>query len=362
MKLGVSVYPEHSSAARDKEYLSLAAKYGFRRVFTCLLSLQKPAIVIQETLKDVIMHANSLDMEVVVDIAPQVFANLGIDFDDLSLFKQIGAAGLRLDEGFDGFREAMLTYNREGLKIELNASLGTRHFSHVLSCKADQTRLMACHNFYPQRYTGLSFQHFTDCNHEINQFGIPIAAFISSQAPGTFGPWPVNEGLCTLEMHRNLPIDVQARHLFATGEIDTAIIANAYASEHELAALKRIVPGKIMLGIQLTEGVTETEQNIVFDFPHFVRGDLSEYMARSTFPRLTYKDAGIPPHATLSVLEPGDVVILNDLYSRYKGELHVILKEMPNDGRKNVVGKIPQDEIFLLDYLTSWEKFTFCER
>ncbi|MFR2693106.1 MAG: MupG family TIM beta-alpha barrel fold protein [Enterocloster bolteae] len=29
-----------------------------------------------------------------------------------------------------------------------------------------------------------------------------MAAFVSSNAPGAYGPWPLNEGLCTLEMHR----------------------------------------------------------------------------------------------------------------------------------------------------------------
>ena len=256
----------------------------------------------------------------------------------------------------------MLTYNPQGLKIEINASLGTKTLTNILSCGANQTRLMACHNFYPQRYTGLSFQHFSKCNCKIKELGIPIAAFVSSQAPQTFGPWPLSEGLCTLEMHRNLPIDLQARHLQSSGMIDTVIIGNAYATQDELAALSRLEPGKVILGIQLRQEVIQTEKNIVFNFPHFVRGDLSEYMARSTFSRLTYKDEDIPPHDTNGVLKPGDVVILNNLYSRYKGELHVVFKEMPNDGRKNVVGQVLQEEMFMLDYLTSWQKFAFVER
>ena len=40
-RLGVSIYPEHSTPEKDKAYLTLAAKYGFKRVFTCLLSVNK---------------------------------------------------------------------------------------------------------------------------------------------------------------------------------------------------------------------------------------------------------------------------------------------------------------------------------
>ncbi len=49
--------------------------------------------------------------------------------------------------------------------------------------------------------------------------------------------WDINDGLCTLEQHRNLPIEVQAKHLWATGLIDDVIIGNAYASEEELEKL-----------------------------------------------------------------------------------------------------------------------------
>lgn len=38
-RLGLSVYPEHSELEKDLGYLRLAGKYGFRRVFTCLLSM-----------------------------------------------------------------------------------------------------------------------------------------------------------------------------------------------------------------------------------------------------------------------------------------------------------------------------------
>ena len=53
----------------------------------------------------------------------------------------------------------------------------------------------------------------------------------------------------------------------------------------------------------------------------------------------------------------GDIVIINNEYNRYKGELHIVLKDMPNDGRKNVVGRIPENEVHLLDYIELWKVF-----
>ena len=80
---------------------------------------------------------------------------------------------------------------------------------------------------------------------------LPVAAFISSNSEGTYGPWPVNEGLCTLEMHRGLPMDFQARHLFATGMVDDVLVANAYASDDELKACAAVNPSILTFGLSL---------------------------------------------------------------------------------------------------------------
>ena len=77
---------------------------------------------------------------------------------------------------------------------------------------------------------------FETCSRRFKRQGIRTAAFITSQA-GTIGPWDVNDGLPTLEMHRQLGVVPAAKHLFATNLIDDVIIGNAYASEEELQAL-----------------------------------------------------------------------------------------------------------------------------
>ncbi len=115
-----------------------------------------------------------------------------------------------------------------------------------------------------------------NCNEQFKSFHIRTAAFVSSKS-ASFGPWPVNEGLCTLEEHRNLPIQVQAKHLFSTNQIDDVIIANAFASDEELEAVSRIDPYKLTLKIQPEDGISDLERDIIFNQPHFNRGDISEY-------------------------------------------------------------------------------------
>jgi hypothetical protein len=356
-RLGVSIYPEHSNKEKDMEYLTTAAKYGFKRVFTCLLSVEgKTSEEVKTDFKEIISHANKLGMEVIIDVNPNVFLNFNISYEDLSFFKELGAAGLRLDEGFDGAKEALMTFNPYNLKLEINASTGTKYIDNILSYKANKDNIITCHNFYPQIYTGLSFKNFINFSKNLKELGLKVAAFVSSQNDSTFGPWPVNEGLCTLEEHRFLPVDVAARLLFATNLIDDVIIANAYASEEELRELSKVNPSKLTFKINLEDGTSDLEKEIIFNFPHFVRGDMSEYMARSTMCRIAYKDADIKPHHT-NDLKRGDIIIINNEYGHYKGELHIILKAMPNDGRKNVVGHIPENELKLLDYIEPWKVF-----
>lgn len=91
---------------------------------------------------------------------------------------------------------------------------------------------------------------------------------------------------------------------------------------------------------------------------HFYRGDVSDYLIRSTQSRVKYKSEEFKPTYTPDIGR-GDILIENELYGQYKGELQIALKEMKNSGKTNVVGRIAEEEIFLLDYLEPWGKFQF---
>ena len=356
-RLGISLYPGRTTFEKDCAYLKMAAKYGFSRVFTCLISLDKKDGKMMEQLKKTIALANQLGMEVYLDVTPRVFSSFGVRAEDLSLFNDWQVAGIRLDLGFSGQEEAMMTYNPYGIKIEINMSQGTKYIDNILSYQPNKEQLVGCHNFYPHRYTGLSYDHFAQTSSAFKALGIKTAAFVSSQS-ATLGPREIAEGLCTLEMHRELPIEVQAKHLFMTGWIDDVIIGNAYASEEELRKLSQLNPEMPVFRVKLAEGITPLEKKIVLNEPHVYRGDVSDYMIRSTGSRVKYKQESFPPHHTQEIRR-GDVLIDNDYYGQYKGELQIALKPMKNDGKTNVVGRIKEEEVFLLDYLKPWSPFRF---
>lgn len=360
-KLGVSIYPEHSTFEENQAYLKLASELGFTRVFTCLLSVDENIDEIKQEFTKINSYAQSLGMEVIFDVAPSVFDKLNISYNDLSTFKDMCASGIRLDEGFGGQKEAAMTLNKENLLIEVNASQPGKYVDQILAYQGDASKLIACHNFYPQRYSGLGYQLFEDTSRALKEQGIRVAAFVSSRVKNSYGPWPIDDGLCTLEEHRYLPIDLQARHLFATGVVDDVLVANAYASEDELRSLSQLQPGVLQFKISDPTNISDVEQSIIYDFKHSIRGDMSDYMIRSTMSRIEYADENIPPHDCKQLLERGDIVILNNEYGRYKGELHIVLQDMTNDGRKNYVGKLTKEECRLLDYALPWKAFGFIQ-
>lgn len=355
-KLGVSVYPEHATFEQDQAYLDLAHKYGFQRVFTSLLEITGDQAEVVGHFKKVIAYANTLGMQVMVDMNPSLFKQLGISYEDLSFFKDLGAWGVRLDLGFTGQEEARMTHNPYGLKIEVNMSKGTHYLDTIMDYSPNRDNLLGSHNFYPQKFTGLGYDYFKACCENYRQYAINTAAFVTAPS-ATFGPWPVADGLSTLEDHRNLGITTQVQHLRLSGLIDDVLIGDAYASEAELkAASEAFFAPEPILHVDVQPNLTENERKVLFDQNQTYRGDFSDYVIRSTMTRVIYKDAAFPANNTTPIYA-GDLLIDNDDYGQYKGELQIARRDFANDGRINVVGHISADDQILLSYLKPWADF-----
>lgn len=358
-QLGISLYPEQSTFIQDKEYMDLAKKYGYQRIFTSLLQLKSDSGEdLLARLKEDVDYANQLGFKTVVDINPALFKELRIDYNDLSFFQDLGVWGLRLDEGFSGIEEAAMTHNPYGLKIELNMSRGTNYLDSIMSYDPEEDNLIGCHNFYPQEYTGLSEEVFYEYSQKYRDYGLHTAAFISSKH-AQFGPWPVHEGLPTMENDRDRNIFSQVTHLRLSKMIDDIIIGNAFATEEELAQAAAAFNSPFpTLSIEFTDNVLPIEQTICLKDVHLYRGDASAYLLRDTKPRVVYANEAIPAQTEIKeVFDYGDVVIVNDKYPRYKGELQLVLTPFENDGRRNLVGHLREDDLDLLDAIEPWSTF-----
>ncbi|KON87937.1 hypothetical protein AF332_14620 [Sporosarcina globispora] len=357
-RIGVSLYPAKSSFERDRAYLDLAKKYGFTRIFTSLLEIDGDKDEVVNKFRNIIEYGNSIGMDTILDINPELFEQLNISYNDLAFFKELGASGIRLDLGFTGAEEAKMTKNPYGLIIEVNMSGGTRYIDNIMSYQPNTEHLYASHNFYPQRYSGISQRHFEQTTSVFNGHHLHTGAFVTSQE-GELGPWPVQTGLPTLEHHRNLTIHAQVSHFRLMGTIHDLLIGNAYASEEELKAMSEAyLNTHPAFEIEFLSNVSELEKKMILDEVHQYRGDQSEYMIRSSATRVKYNNEDIPANNTRSI-KKGDIVICNNHFGQYRGEIQIALKDMENEGNRNKVGHLPEESIFLLDYLKPWSSFMF---
>ena len=110
--------------------------------------------------------------------------------------------------------------------------------------------------------------------------------------------------------------------------------------------------------------------------PHSNRYDYSSFMLRSSMPRIHFKEKvnfqdGVNPDEvkgaddkSIPYREPGkkvftrgDILVVNDNLKHYRGELEIVLTEIPNDGERNLVGRVKEEELALLDYITPGQHF-----
>ena len=370
--MGISVYPDLSPFEEIKEYLALAGKYGAKRVFSSMFSVEGTKEEIFDYFRKLIEEAHKYGMEVSLDVNTRFLDDMGVTFDNVKDFADIGCDIIRMDEAYGDYRDTAMINNPYGIKIEYNASTVSPMIGRLLEDGADKEKILACHNFYPQPWTGMPWAKFKKVNQEIKDLeDIRIGAFISSNAEGTNGVWDAEYGLPTVERMRNYPVDLQARLILATDHIDDVLFGNYYASEDEFKAVadvlnpepvKNLVPGYIpedklthpkTIKIKLDPEATKAERKSVLEFaPHADLCDSSEWIWRSRLPRVYFKDTECAPRdAHKDTFERGDVVVVNDNYKHYAGEVHIVLEPMKNDGLRNLVGKVPGPELDMIDLL-----------
>ena len=386
IQLGVSLYPEQETPEQIDHYLKLAKQYGFSKVFTSLFSVEGTKEDIIKYFRDLSDAAHRYGMEVYGDCNARFFMQMKASPDDLSVFREMGLDVLRLDLMFNDERDVAIVNNDQGLGVQLNASL-VPAVKHIIEMGGDKSRIIGSYNFYPLRNTGAGSEDVYQTNEYFRSEGMKTQIFISSNAKGAHGPWPVSDGLPTVEMDRDLPIGLQLRHMVAL-KADEVIIGNAFASEEELKevadTMKQIYvygedrpfyfPGirdqipigdieRVPLTIELAEDISDNEKDLLFGF---VKHNVSEYthtIIRSRWGRFDFKFTPIVPReCDKEYFEPGDVVILNDNVERYKGEVHIAVKPIRNNRTLNYAGRIAPEEMFLLEYLKYNVNFGFIEK
>lgn len=359
--LGISIYPQKEKEYETLNYIDLAAKYGFRKVVINLSNLEEIQADVLSKVKNATERARKYRMDVTLNVKTALFQNLVKKFDNLKFIKNMGVTGIRVESISDDLVETIITNDASGLELELDISNDTHFVEKLLSYEVNQNRIMGCHKYLSEDYTGIDYDYFMKATKKFKDLGLRTAAFVSSDEAEN-SPYKSAYGLCTLEMHRDMDIDTQAKHLFATGLIDDVIISNSFASEEELEALSDLKPDELQFTVWFERKSTKLERDIVLNHEHYSRGDIDCYSIRSTYMNLDYNEREIENNMSFPELVAGEITVRNRISDKFNGELSIEKFDRPNLLKsKNVVATIVKRERFLMQYIKPGAKFSFQE-
>lgn len=388
IELGVSLYPEQESGEDIKKYLELASKYGVTHVFTSLFSVEGSIEEVKSIFSNLCDQVHASNMKLCADVNSETLEIFGASPHNLKVFSDMGIDEIRMDMSYGDIRDSLLIENEFGINVQFSAFMTELLMDTVRQSHAKE-RITMCHNFYPQRYTGTSLDKFMSANKVWMEQDVKIAAFISSNNPKAHGPWPVNDGLPTLERHRYQSINYQIRDLTAMG-ITTVYFGNAFATEDELKEAKetldmlnaeskgshqdveylmrQILPTlgerRVIIEVDVDDSISQLEREIFLEFnKHCEIGDSNEYMLRSRVTRMLYKGSEIPyrPY-NKPTFEPGDVLIVNDNLKHYRCEIQICRNTMENDGQRNYLGHIDAKELSIVESIKPGDYYSFIEK
>lgn len=340
MKNGISIYFGLDNTLEENiELIKRAHALGIRKIFTSLQIPETDDSRLKPELTTVLELTKSMNMEVVADVNALLLR-------DTPNLAGLGIQRLRLDDGYNA--QQITSFSRR-FPICLNAStLDGIALNKLAKLEMNFDNTEAIFNFYPHPYTGQTAELVYERTKLLQAFGIKVSAFVPSENRKR---GPIYKGLPTIEASRNLPVQQAAFQLAAMG-LDGIFIGDSLPSDEEIQVLAKLnVPSVLELPCE------SLEDNIgLQDMVFTVRPDISPCLIRTMEARKTLGHQTISAKESMPVTR-GSIVLDNDGYGRYKGEIGISKVNLPPDSKVNVIGQIKASESYLLDCLWPGTRF-----
>ena len=278
--------------------------------------------------------------KIIVDLSPRALPLL--DCKTLKEFAETYSVDyVRVDFGFDE-KEIMEANSCCGIAV--NASM------KPLDCLDSLKNVIAMHNFYPRKETGLDEVYFEKRNAFYKEKGIPVGAFISGDQECR---GPLYEGLPTLEKHRFLKPYVQFIDLYK--KVDFVFVGDIEITPEQNQLIQNTIQtNQIYLPVKLDE-----EYSYLYNQSFTNRIDSPSWIIRLLESRMYATKGKIEEVKNTSDRRKGTVTIDNKNYLRYSGEVQVTKEDLPKDEKVNVIGNVVDDYLGLLDCIEGNQKFVF---
>ena len=324
------------------EHLKLAAGVGINAVFT---SLQLPESDKETLFRDfpiMVKTAHDLGMMVDADVGERSCERFGIGLHDFEAFSRLGLDIVRLDNGYTEKEIVEASKNKYSIIAELNAAHVDETFlSALVDLGINREQVHFCHNYYPMRYTGFTFEEAKANNDLIHKYGFRVGGFIPSH---THHRIACGVGLPTIEHHRDLLSDVAVQEGYLAS-FDDFFFGDDMASADELKMLAESSGGAVIFRMEecIRHGVVDWLLGRELLQTQFGL----KMMIRSNFDKSTYP--GFVDDLPSSPRKRGDVTVCKSGLYRYKGEIQIVRRDMPEDPNIAVIGKIRPEDHSLLD-------------
>ena len=339
-----------NSIATMRKHLEEAATVGINALFT---SLQLPEADKDYLLQDfpvMVEIAHSYGMVVEADISERTSKLFGLDMKDMAVFRRLGVDYVRLDYAFSDEEIIVASHNKDNVTIVLNAvSVTDEWLTKLEKSGINREQICFCHNYYPMRYTGLTFDEVKEINDTIHRHGFRVSGFIASQSHHRVA---CSIGLPTLERHREMNVFTAVQEAFLCG-MDDLFFGDDFASLEEMNILASADPDVVTIRIQpFDDGeiadwlLDRTLNQMQFGLEMILRSNF----CTSAFP-------GNPDNTPSIERRRGDVTICKTPLLRYSGEIQLIRKDLPADPNIGIIGRIIDEDLPLLDTFRSNKKF-----
>lgn len=281
---------------------------------------------------------------IIADVSVKTVAQFG-EPDLIRLAKKLHIWALRIDYGFS--TDEIMDLARQ-LPIVLNASTTDPESARQI---ADAGQLvMAMHNFYPRAETALDVDYLLESTRSLQAAGLKVLAFIpgDTQLRG-----PVFQGLPTLEEHRNLLPSAAFVDLMLRFGMDEVFVGDPGISETEQERIRRFCQENV---ISVPAVLNEDSQSL-YGQVFTNRVDSPAWMVRFMESRVYSCFGATVEPADCGPRVRGTITVDNKNYGRYSGEVQMIRQDLPADARVNIIGKVTEQGLPLMDLVQRGAKF-----
>jgi hypothetical protein len=337
VKIGISIYLG-TDLKKNIEILKKAKAANVTYAFTSLQIPEEKVDDYEKEIKNLMEKCKEYGIQLIADASPETVKKLSCN--TIEELETWGITSIRLDYGYSPEEIVKLS---ETFQIVLNASTITaKHIQDWKTAKADLSRFIACHNYYPKEYTGLSIERVREINEHLKMEGLQTMGFV----PGNMTMrGPLFAGLPTVEAHRFNKNDIALNMLemYFDAKCDLVMVGDVEVSEEAWKDIE-------MLNQDIVEIKAEIDKKYHFisGMVHHDRIDSSSFLFRSVESRMLNNK--INPENCIE-RHKGSICISNSKYLRYEGEMEITRLDLPQDDRVNVIGHVDLAYLKYLPYI-----------